>query len=166
MNQESSATRSRLKTLIDEIDDAFLSEAAAYIDRLAHPAPDTSGLIATMGIEVTERREGHVRLEVRASPHLTNPHGVLHGAVLFAAMDTAMGGAVTSLLAEGETCATVEAKINYLTAVREGRLRAEANVIQKGSRVAVVEAKASDENGRLAAIATGTFMILQPGGRR
>jgi acyl-CoA thioesterase len=153
-------SREQVRELIDAIDDSLVEQVAEYLDRLANAASDTGGLMATMGLEVVERDAGRVLLEVQAGPHLMNPHGVLHGAVLFAAMDTAMGGAVTSLLETGETCSTVEAKINYLSAVRGGRLRAEASVIQKGGRVAVAEAKATDESGRLAAIATGTFMIL------
>jgi acyl-CoA thioesterase len=101
-------------------------------------------------------------MEVEAGLHLMNPHGVMHGAVLFAAMDTAMGGAVTSVLTEGETCTTVEAKVNYLGAVRSGRLTATATVVQKGSRIAVVEARATSDDGRLAGLMTGTFMILAP----
>ncbi|HXH20798.1 MAG TPA: PaaI family thioesterase [Dehalococcoidia bacterium] len=163
MSDEAMDSKARLRALIDQIDAALLVEAEFYLGRLARSGPDQSGLLATMGLEVLERGDGRVLLEVEGGPHLMNPNGVLHGAVLFAAMDTAMGGAVTSLLNKGEICATVEAKINYLSAVRGGKLRAEARVVQKGGRIAVAQATATAEDGRLAGLMTGTFMVLEGG---
>jgi len=132
--------RERAKGLIEELDPALLDEVVAYLEGVRAAAPDSRGLMATIGLRTVDKGARHSTMVVTPAPHLMNPHGVLHGAVLFAAMDTAMGGAVTSLLGDGETCATVEAKINYLAPVTGGRLTATATVIQKGGRVAVVEA--------------------------
>lgn len=51
---------------------------------------------------------------LEATPALFNPNGVVHGAAIYALADTGMGGAVASLLAAGEQCATIEIKISYL----------------------------------------------------
>ncbi len=160
MGQPVEDQRERVKTLIEEVDAALLDEVVAYLEGVRDAAADSRGLMATIGLRSVDKGNGRSAMGVTAAPHLMNPHGVLHGAVLFAAMDTAMGGAVTSLLGEGETCATVEAKINYLAPVTSGRLTATATVVQKGGRVAVVEARATTEDGRLAGVMMGTFIIL------
>ncbi|HEY8492031.1 MAG TPA: PaaI family thioesterase, partial [Dehalococcoidia bacterium] len=91
------------------------------------------------------------------------PHGVLHGGVLFSAMDTAMGGALTSVLEAGERCATMEAKVNYLAPVVSDSLSVEAHVLHRGRRTAVLESRATAADGRLAALALGTFTVGRGG---
>ena len=87
-----------------------------------------------------------------------NPYGVLHGGVLFTLVDYAMGGALTSALEGGQRCTTLEIKINYVAPATEGEVRAEAWVVSKGARVAVMEAKVT-AGETLLAVATGTFYI-------
>ena len=87
-----------------------------------------------------------------------NPYGVLHGGVLFTLVDYAMGGALTSALEGGQRCTTLEIKINYVAPATEGEVRADAWVVSKGARIAVMEATVT-AGGTLLAIATGTFYI-------
>ena len=96
-------------------------------------------------------------LTVRES-HM-NPHGVVHGGVVYTLVDYAMGGAVTSELAAGERCATVEVKINYLAAATGGDIVAEARVVSRTRRIEVIEARVHGEGARLLALATGTYYI-------
>lgn len=119
---------------------------------IPHPFADLIGL----AFEPAE--PGISRCRVSVGPDLLNPHGVVHGAVAYALADTGMGSALYSLLAEGETCATIEIKIVYLSSVREGDLVCDTRVLRKGSRVAVLESeiRASDE---LVAKALGTYSI-------
>jgi len=161
MPQPVKGQRERAKGLIEEVEPELLDEVVAYLEGVRAAASDSRGLMATIGLRPVSKGEGRSAMMVTPAPHLMNPHGVLHGAVLFAAMDTAMGGAVTSLLGDGETCATIEAKINYLAPVTGGRLTATATVIQKGGRVVVAEARATTEDGRLAGVMIGTFIILR-----
>ena len=70
-----------------------------------------------------------------------------------------MGGAVTSRLEPGERCATLEIKINYLTAASEGRIAAEALLVARTARVAVLEARVHADGDRLVALATGSFYV-------
>ena len=96
-------------------------------------------------------------LAVRAE-HM-NPHGVLHGGIVYTLVDYAMGGALYTRLAPGERCATLEVKINYLAPVTAGRIRAEAGVVERTRRIGVLEARVHDDNERMIALATGTFFI-------
>ncbi len=87
-----------------------------------------------------------------------NPYGVVHGGLLFTLVDYAMGGALTSTLQSGQRCTTLEIKINYLAAATEGDVKAEAWVVSKGGRIAVMEAKVT-VGETLLAVATGTFYL-------
>jgi acyl-CoA thioesterase len=101
---------------------------------------------------------GAARLEV--GPEHLNPNGVVHGAVLFAMMDTAMGAATVSILAEGRFCASVDVHLRFIRPVSRGGLDVEARVVHPGRRVVQLEATARDDDGRLVATATGGFVVL------
>jgi uncharacterized protein (TIGR00369 family) len=91
-----------------------------------------------------------------------NPHGVLHGGVMMALLDSAMGHAVAALIApEGAFNAAAQMNVNFLEPVRAGTVVAHAKVRKRGKRLAIVEAEAVDEDGRVVAIATATHTIIQ-----
>ncbi len=93
-----------------------------------------------------------------AREHL-NPHGVVNGAVLFALADTGMGAALYPTLEEGESCATIEIKINFLRPARGGMLVCESALIDRGKTAASLDAKVFLSD-LLVATATGNFAIL------
>jgi acyl-CoA thioesterase len=115
-----------------------------------------------LGLRRTAMEAGRCRFEATARLEHMNPHGVVHGGVVYALVDYAMGGAVTSRLGPGERCATLEIKINYVAPVSEGRLAAEAWVVARTARVAVLEARVQAGGDRLVALATGSFYIQTP----
>lgn len=113
-----------------------------------------------LGFEVSTRGEGRSRLEMEIGQHHMNPHGLVHGAVLYALADTGMGAALSSDLAEGEICTTIEIKISYLRPWKEGILRCDTRVINRGRTTALVQSDLYDGSGRHLAMATGTFAIV------
>ena len=115
-----------------------------------------------LGLRRSTMEDGRCRFEVTVRLEHMNPHGVVHGGVVYTLVDYAMGGAVTSRLQLGERCATLEIKINYLAPVSEGRLAAEAWVVARTARVAVLEARVQADGDRLVALATGSFYIQTP----
>jgi acyl-CoA thioesterase len=120
-----------------------------------HPFADLVGLI--MG----ERGEGRSISELEIAEEHLNPNNVVHGAVIFAMADTGMGSALTSVLDDRQMCSTIEIKINYFRPAISGRLRCDTRVINRGSRTAALESDVLDENQKLIARATGTYMILE-----
>jgi acyl-CoA thioesterase len=102
---------------------------------------------------------GAASFDLAVRPEHMNPHGVVHGGVVYALVDYAMGGALTSRLEPGERCATLEVKINYLRTVEAGSLRAEARVVERTRRIGVLESVVRDGAGLLVATALGTFYI-------
>ena len=104
---------------------------------------------------------GRAVFEMEADERHHNPMGTLHGGVYCDLADAAMGYAYAATLAEGETFTTVELKINFLRAVRQGRLIAEARVVKAGSALGYVECDVTDQAGKLVARAASTCMKLR-----
>ncbi|MGB3051771.1 MAG: PaaI family thioesterase [Polyangiales bacterium] len=111
-----------------------------------------------VGLSFEPAQPGASRCRVTIREELLNPHGVVHGAVAYALADTGMGGALYPLLEKGESCATIEIKIVYLSSASEGELVCDTRVIRKGSRVAVLESEIF-ESDRPVAKALGTYSI-------
>jgi uncharacterized protein (TIGR00369 family) len=104
---------------------------------------------------------GRSTWEYTVDPAHYNTNGVLHGGVLMALLDTAMGHAVGDLAAAtGRFNAAAQLNINFLVPVKTGLVRANGEVKKMGKRLAVVEAEAVDEAGRVLALATATHSLL------
>ncbi len=102
---------------------------------------------------------GHAQIDV--GPEHLNPNGVVHGAVLFALVDTAMGKSTMSVIDEpGGFCASVEVSLRFIRPAAAGRLTATATVIKRGRNLVHLEAQIHGDDRRLVATAAGTFAIL------
>jgi len=99
---------------------------------------------------------GHV--EVDLDRH-ANPNGVVHGAILFALVDTTMGAA-TMDATNGAMCASIEVHVRFLRAASAGDLRAETKVLKAGRRVVQLESTVTGDDGRIVATASGSFAVL------
>ena len=114
-----------------------------------------------IGLSVTQQSPGSSRCALTLRAEHLNPHGVVHGAVVFALADTGMGAALYPTLAPGESCATIEVKINYFRPAREGELVCETSVVNRGRSVANLESRVF-ASGQLIASANGNYAILPP----
>ncbi|WP_137751737.1 PaaI family thioesterase [Sphingopyxis sp. L1A2A] len=113
-----------------------------------------------LGLQMVERGGGRcvMAIDVERERHFS-PQGAAHGGVAYSLADTAMGGALSSLLGADQWCATLEIKFNYHVRVGEGRLTCEAAVLHRGKRVANIDAKLY-QDGRLVSSANGNFAIF------
>jgi acyl-CoA thioesterase len=131
--------------------------------RISRDEGDSIGPLGdVLGIVSEWRQDGRSRMRADADVGFFNPNGVLHGGVIYTMVDTGMGGAVTSLLKDGEYCLTIELKISYLAQVREGSVHADTEVIKLGRNVAFTESKVRDAHEKLVATASGSMFILRP----
>ncbi|HSB26056.1 MAG TPA: PaaI family thioesterase [Burkholderiaceae bacterium] len=113
-----------------------------------------------IAMTVAEQRSGYSRLTLQVAAHHLNPHGVVHGAVLFALADTGMGSALYPTLAAGESCATIEVKINYFKPVHQGTLSCETTIVNRGRSIANLESRVWLD-GQVVASANGHYAILR-----
>ncbi len=123
----------------------------------AQPIP----LGKTLGFRITSVTHGQAVIEIETTAAHANPMGTLHGGVLCAIADSAMGIAHASTLGDGETTTTLELKINFLRPVWSDRLRAVGKVIKPGKTISLVECDVFDSQGRLVARSSSTCMTLR-----
>jgi acyl-CoA thioesterase len=112
-----------------------------------------------LGMEIDSARSGQARAHVRIGPDHLNPFGAAHGAVVFAMIDTSMGRAATTVLEEGQLCATIDVQVRFIRPIRGGEARADTRIIHRGRRIIHLESKVTDADGRLLATGTGTFAV-------
>ena len=133
--------------------------------RMERPTLDSEHTVGPLGDAlgiISESQEpGRARMRLTVDPAWHNPNGVLHGGVIYTMVDTSMGIAVERGLPDGEHCTTIEVKVNYLAAVREGTLVVETEVVKQGRNIAFTESKVTDETGRLVATGSGSMFILR-----
>jgi uncharacterized protein (TIGR00369 family) len=137
---------------------ATILELAQKMQRGEAPPPPIGRLL---GFFLKAIEPGRAVFEMEADERYYNPMGTLHGGIYCDLADAAMGYAYAATLAEGETFTTVELKINFLRAVRRGRLIAEARVVKAGSALGFVECDVTDQAGKLVARASSTCMKLR-----
>jgi len=121
--------------------------------------PTTHPFADLIGLAVEEIGDGAATATLDAGPPHLNPHGVVHGAVLYSLADTGMGAALSAALDPGQICSTIEIKINYFRPALPGHLRCETRIVHRGRRTGALDSAIYDEKGRLLARATGTFMV-------
>ena len=117
-------------------------------------------LAGLLGIRFVETTRDRVAAELTIRDELRTPGGRLHGGTTMAFADTG-GAAATSLnLPPGTWTTTLESKINFFAAGRDGVVRAEATPLHRGRRTMVWQTRITDEAGRLLALTTQTQMVL------
>lgn len=114
-----------------------------------------------IGLQIDEMAAGHSRCSLTVSERLLNPHGVVHGAAIYSLADSGMGAALYPSLDEGEICATIEIKLNYYKAVKDGELYCVTRVINRGKAVANMESDIYSGD-TLVAKANGHYSIFIP----
>jgi uncharacterized protein (TIGR00369 family) len=121
----------------------------------------TAPVAALLGFTLTRLNWGQAVIEFQASERHANPMGTLHGGILAAIADAAMGVAYMSTLGDGESFTTLEMKINFLKPVWKAKLSATGRVVKAGRTVGLVECDITDEGGNLIARASSTYMTLR-----
>ena len=117
------------------------------------------GFIQNLGVERGPYGEGRSEMRITIGPEHMSPTKAVHGAVIYGLADTCMGSALWTLMADGETCATISCSIDYLHAVREGEIICEAEVVSKGRRTAMARAVIKDSSGRPVAQTSASFWV-------
>jgi uncharacterized protein (TIGR00369 family) len=132
--------------------------------RLAHvrEIATTSPYYQAMGMELAEIGEGRAVLRVRIQPSHLNADGIVHGGVLPAIADGAMGNALRTLHGGDAQVLTAEMHLHYLRPVTAGSLLADGRVVQSGRRLSFAELSITEESsGKPVARGSGTFVIEQ-----
>lgn len=124
------------------------------------------GFLSELGFTRAEAGEGRAVMAIDIQDKHLSPTKTVHGGVIYSLADTAMGSAIWSTLEPGETCATISANVDYVAAVRDGRITCEAEVVRRGTRTAFTRALVYDGDGNLVAQVTAAFHVGRGSGKR
>lgn len=112
-----------------------------------------------MNMETVADADGKTVVVMELTEDLKQIYGNIHGGAIAGLMDSTIAVAINQQLDPGEGASTVEIKINYLRPANTGKLWGKGKVIQKGRKIMVGQGEIKDDNGKLVAFGTATFMI-------
>ncbi|MGD0828532.1 MAG: PaaI family thioesterase [Desulfobaccales bacterium] len=137
-----------------EIDHLAPELEAALRARLA-----ANPFIRFVGIQAPQLGRGYARFLLPFKAELANSIGLLQGGMIAALADETVAFALYSLVPEGEAINTVEMKINFLAAVKEGEVEAVARITKRGRTISLGEVEVR-QGERLVAKAMCTYIHL------
>ena len=115
-----------------------------------------------LGIVAVELGEGLAVVEMTPTEHMANHAGFVHGGMISALADSAMGRSLRTLKPGVARAMSFDLKLSFIAAAKVGEtLRATGRVIHAGRRTVVAECRVEGPGGRLVATATGTFAVTR-----
>jgi uncharacterized protein (TIGR00369 family) len=120
------------------------------------PNLDT-GLLALLGFQVVSVDADSCVLRWTAGPEHHQPHGIVHGGVHCAAVETAASVAAGAWFAGRGVVVGTSNHTEFLRPVREGTLTATATPVQRGRSQQLWDVAVTDEQDRL--VATGRVRL-------
>lgn len=102
---------------------------------------------------------GQAVVLLECSRHHHNPMGRVHGGLIAALADSAMGIAFGRSLLPGEDFSTIDMQISFIRPMKTGLLRAEARVIERGLRIGFVRCEITNTRGKRVAVASCTCTL-------
>lgn len=111
-----------------------------------------------LGMRLLTADKERVEIGITAGDSHLNSMGIVHGGVLSAMMDQAMGTLV-AVSKEGIQGVTTHLNVNFLSPMRKGELIATAYPIHESSRTMTLKAEVRDSKDVLGCISTATFRL-------
>lgn len=116
-----------------------------------------------IGIQTVCTEDGHVELRLPVTPMLLNAGHLLHGGVIASLLDQVIG--LTIRQQSDKRLVTVNLSVSFLASAKLGDIVvATANIRHSGKHLATGEGEVRDSEGKLLAIASGTFKLLETKG--
>jgi uncharacterized protein (TIGR00369 family) len=120
---------------------------------------------AWLGLKLVETGEGTATVDMRATEDMANYSGFVHGGMISALADSAMGRSLRTLTPGITRAMSFDLKLNFINAAKVGEtLRATGRVIHAGRRTIVTECRVEGQGGRLVATASATFSVSRDRG--
>ena len=112
-----------------------------------------------VGFEVVhlENEELVLKLSIKREHH--NVNSTLHGGVHASMLDSVQNLVLRA--AYNTNVSVMNQNVQYVTAVSVGDIYAKAKILQKGYKVAMIEAEIIDDKQRLMAKGTGVYKIIR-----
>jgi len=107
-----------------------------------------------------DKETGRAVVELEIDARLNNPMGRVHGGVLAALSDAAMGIAFGRTLDPGQDFSTIDLHIQFMRPVRGRKLVATGEMIQRGLRIGFVQCRVTDDRGKEIASSSCSCTVL------
>ena len=140
-----------------------MSRLSQFLEKWLAGDLELAPITALLGVRPVSLGEGEARIELTAGERLHNAMGTVHGGILCDLADIAMGAALATVTADGESFTTLQLQMSYFLPVVDGRLSAHARVIRRGRTTAHLECDLEDNESRLVARATSVCAMRQAG---
>jgi uncharacterized protein (TIGR00369 family) len=113
-----------------------------------------------IGMEFGDAGENYAEVMLDVRKETMNVHGVLLGVMYYALCDVSTSVAVEYGLPEGFYYVTNDINVSVLSSVSSGKVRARAEVLKSGKRLAFVEARIYNDKNELLAVGRVTKTLL------
>ena len=100
-------------------------------------------------------------ISIPITPFIHNNLSIPHGGIIAVILDTAMGVLANHLIPDDRAAVTTNLSVNYLATATEGFLHAHASLSHKGRHTIVTTGEVTDDQGKLLAVGTGSFFVIQ-----
>ena len=115
-----------------------------------------------LGMRVAETGEGSAVVEMTATGDMANHAGFVHGGMISALADSAMGRSVRTIKPGVARAMSFDLKLSFIAAAKIGEsLRATGRVVHAGRRTVVADCRVEGKDGRLVATASATFAVTR-----
>ena len=115
---------------------------------------------AWLGIKEVELGENTAVLEMTPTEDMANHSGFVHGGMISALAEGAMGRSIRTLTPGVTRAMSFDLKLSFISAAKVGEtLRATGRVVHAGRRTAVTVCTIEGPGQKLVATASGTFAI-------
>ena len=117
---------------------------------------------AWLGLTEVSQGDGVAVVDMAATADMANSVGVVHGGMISALADSAMGRSLRTIKPGVARSMSFDLKLSFISAAKVGEtLRATGRVVHAGRRTAVTECRVEGRSGRLVATASATFAITR-----
>jgi acyl-CoA thioesterase len=120
----------------------------------------TSPFHQWIGLELRSVGDGKAEIYMDLQAHHFNPQRIVHGGIITAVADSAIGLALRSKLKPGVTHRTAQLNVHFLAKGEGERIVGRGRALHLGTRMGYGEGEVLDGGGRLLARATATFIVL------
>lgn len=141
------------------------AEGAQEKDWLAYPRSLVAPIYGYLGFDITDGGEGWLEITLRVADVHLNADGVVHGGIWLVIADSAMGGAIRTLLEPGERAVTGQLDFRWLRPFRGDTLRAIGRVSRRGRTLNHCSVELLDEHNAVVGTGSATFVVIAGGGQ-
>lgn len=117
-------------------------------------------LFGDLGYRFSGAGEGWAEIEFTATPRSHNLYGIVHGGVWLLLADSAMGGALGTLVEPDEQVITAQSEFRWLRPLRGETIRARARVLRRGRTLSHCTVDLFDAGDTLVGTGNGTYVVV------